>query len=84
MWLWPVVPTAGAFMWGTEIIVLLPGNFISAILVEKLFWSSGLSLTEMSLLEAPILVAVNALLWFLLMRLVQRLRGRPDVPFTGR
>jgi hypothetical protein len=84
MWLWPVVPTAGALMWGTALIALLPGNFISAILIEKLFWSSGLSLTGMSLLETPIMVAVNALLWFLLVRLVQRLRGHPDVPSTGR
>lgn len=84
MWLWPVVPIAGPYVSGAALIALLPGNFISAMLIEKLFWGSRLSLTGMSLLEVPILVAVNALLWFSLMRLVHRLRGRPDVPSTGR
>jgi hypothetical protein len=79
MWSWPVVPIAGIFIWGAAIIALLPGNFVSAILIEKLFWRSGLSLTGMSLLEVPILVAVNAVLWFLLMRLVQKFRGRSTV-----
>ena len=75
--LWPLGPTAGPYLWGTALLALLPGNLISAILVEKLLWSSRLSLTGMSLLEVPILLAINALLWFSLMRLIQRRRPAP-------
>ena len=84
MWLWSVVPIAGVYLWGTALIALVPGNFISAVLIEKLFWSSGLSLIGMSLLEVPILLAINALLWFSLMRIIQMLRGRPDFPSVDR
>jgi hypothetical protein len=37
---------------------------LSAMLVEPLLWRSDWSLTAMSLAEVPVLVALNAVVWF--------------------
>ena len=91
--LWPHTTNVAAFLWGTALITLFPGNFLSAFLVERLFWNSGLSLTSMSLLELPLLVAINAALWFAVIATAQGSSARfaslptalgrgstPDVP----
>jgi hypothetical protein len=77
MWTWQYAPpAAGSFVWGTAIIALFPGNILSAMLVEKLFWKSGLSLTAMAAAEMPVLVAINAVLWFSVIGAMRRLFGQ--------
>jgi hypothetical protein len=77
MWTWQYVPVAASsFVWGTALIALFPGNILSAILIDKLFWSSGLSPTGMSVAEMPVLVAINALLWVGLIGAIRQLLGQ--------
>jgi len=77
MWTWPYVPSfARSFVWGAAILALFPGNFLSSILMDKLFWKSGLSLTAMSVAGMPVLVAMNAALWFGVIGALRRLLGR--------
>ncbi len=52
-------------MWGTALISLFPGNFASGALIEKLLWGGGRTLTQMALIEAPLEIAINAVVWFL-------------------
>jgi hypothetical protein len=74
MWVWPHVQSiAGSFVWGTTLIALFPGNMLSAIIIEKVFWSSGLSLTSMAFIEMPVLVAINFALWFGVIGAIRRL-----------
>lgn len=64
-------------MWGTALITLFPGNFVSGVLVDKLFWKSTLTAVEMSVVDVPVELAINASVWFLcakLLRLVKYLR----------
>jgi hypothetical protein len=55
---------------------VFPVNILSAILIEKLFWSSRLSLATMAVAEIPVLLSINALLWFGLATAVRRLERR--------
>jgi hypothetical protein len=75
MCIWPYAKAAYSFLWGTAFIALFPGNLLAAMLIEKLFWNSGLSLTAMSAIEMPVLVALNAALWFSVIGVVRRLLG---------
>jgi hypothetical protein len=47
---------------------------VSAIVVEKLLWRSGLTLIAFSVIEIPLLLAINAVLWFVIVRAARRLR----------
>jgi hypothetical protein len=72
MFTWQAAPRAVASpIWGTAIVALFPGNFLSAILIDKLFWQSQLSQTAMVAAEIPLLIAINAALWFGLNRTAQ-------------
>jgi hypothetical protein len=79
MWIWPYATGAFSFLWGTAFIALFPGNLIAAMLIEKLFWKSGMSLTAMSAAQMPVLVVVNGVIWFVLIGAVRRLLGRRTV-----
>jgi hypothetical protein len=72
-WRWPLSPVAGRLLWDTAFITLFPGNILSAVLIEKLLWSSNWSTTGMSLVEIPVLVAINAAVWFCAINIIRRL-----------
>jgi len=76
MFTWQAAPAAAAsFLWGAAVVALFPGNFASAALIEKLFWNSGWTLTAMLAAEIPALIAINAAVWFGLVRAMQRMFG---------
>jgi hypothetical protein len=76
-WLWPHVPAnIGAALWGTALVLLIPGNFLATWIVERSFWRSGLSLASMGTLSTLILFAMNALLWFVLVKAFRHVRAR--------
>jgi hypothetical protein len=56
---WP-----GPALWGSSFIVLLPGDILGALLIEKLLWRGPLTLSQLSLLEIPVAVAINAAVWW--------------------
>ena len=62
-WVWPLFPSSiGVMLWGGQFILLFPGNIVSGDLVEALFWNKT-TLTFMGVLEIPVTLAINFLLW---------------------
>jgi hypothetical protein len=85
-WTWGYVSSqVGAAMWGTALITLFPGNFVSGFLVDRLLWKSPLTAVQMSVIDVPVEVAINACVWFLcvrLLRLIKHLRRSRSVMLT--
>jgi len=75
MCVWPFAKSAGPFLWGTAFIALFPGNITAAFLIEKFFWNTGLSLKAMSIAEIPLLLVLNAVLWFAVIGSINWLLG---------
>ena len=76
-WLWPYAPSdVGVVLWGTGLVLLIPGNFVASWIVEDAFWRSGLSLTSMGVLSTLLLFVINALLWFALVKAFRHIRAR--------
>ena len=76
-WLWQHVPgDIGMPMWGGALILLVPGNFLSPWLVEKLFWRSGLSLTSMGIISTLFLLIINAAVWYSVARAIGAIIAR--------
>lgn len=62
-WVWPLFPSsAGMVLWGGQFILLFPGNIVSGELIEALLWKKT-TLTVMGVLEIPVTLAINYLLW---------------------
>jgi hypothetical protein len=80
MFTWQWAPAA-AFLWGAALVLLFPGNFLSAMLAEKLFWNSGLSQGAILAMEVPILLVCNAIVWLGAISTGRRLirRRRPEL-----
>ena len=75
--LWQHVPSAvGMGMWGTALILMFPGNFLGGWLIEKLFWQGPLSLTGIGILSAVAAVVINAILWFVVVKVLRLIFGR--------
>lgn len=71
-WTWGFVNSqVGAGMWGTALITLFPGNFISGVVVDKLLWKSALTAVQMSVIGVPLEIVTNAVVWFLCVRLLR-------------
>ena len=76
---WQHVPqTYRSIIWGGSFLLLFPGNVVSTIFVERLFWHSRLSLVTMSLMEIPLLLAINTLIWLCAAWAFSRLLARHD------
>lgn len=64
-WIWQFVPSViGVPLWGTALVLLVPGNFLGEWIVEKIFWHSRLSLPSMSIIATIVTFAINAAVWF--------------------
>jgi len=59
----------GAFLWGAQFIVFLPGYFFLAEHIENIFWNKSLSLTAIGVLVIAGNIILNAVIWFLVGRL---------------
>jgi hypothetical protein len=49
---------------------------LSALVMEKLFWQSRLSPASMTAITAVLMVAINAVVWFLVVKAVGTIRAR--------
>lgn len=58
----------GAFLWGAQLVIFLPGYYFLAEHVEDLLWNKGLSLTTIGIVEVIGNILVNAILWYVLGR----------------
>jgi hypothetical protein len=75
--LWQQFPAdIGMAFWCAALILLIPGNFLAAWIVEKALWQRGLSLTGLWALSSVLLFAFNALLWFMLIKAFGHIRAR--------
>jgi hypothetical protein len=83
-WLQHPPSAASSFLWGTGFLLLLPGDLLSALIVEKLFWHSHLSPASLNAITAVLLVAINAIIWLVVVKAVYVIRARlfthSDVP----
>jgi hypothetical protein len=69
---------ASSFLWGTGLLALLPGNLLGTWAVESLFWRSGLTLGIMSVVGLALAVAINAVVWFVVVKVFRSIfRRRP-------
>ena len=75
-WLQHPPSAASPLLWGTGFVLLFPGDLLSAWIMEKLFWQSHLSLGSMTAITAVLLVAINAVIWFLVAKAVGAIRAR--------
>jgi hypothetical protein len=67
--------TASALLWSTGFVALFPGNMLGSLLVEKLFWESHLPPSATDLLTVVLVVAINAILWFAVVRILTLIFG---------
>jgi hypothetical protein len=74
-WVWPLFTSEqlGFFLWGSWLILLMPGNMVAGELVEGLLWGRVSDLT-MGILISLSSVALNSLLFWGVLRLLARLR----------
>lgn len=71
-----ILSSAGYVLWGTGFIVLLPGNILGSLLVEKLFWKSNLAPLVTDLLTFAAVVVINLILWFVAVEAFRFVFGR--------
>jgi hypothetical protein len=77
--------SVSALLWGTGFVALFPGNILGSLLVEKLLWESHLPAPVTDMLTVVAVVAINLILWFVVVkafRLIFRRRsGGPSTRF---
>jgi hypothetical protein len=57
-----------------QFFLLMPGSILVRRLLERTLWTSELSLRSLGILMLISSIAVNAVVWFLLLQLVRRFR----------
>jgi len=63
-WSWPyIVSPVGPYLWVTSIVLLIPGNFVSTWIIQKLFWTSSVPITYLRILQVPTEVVLNGFVW---------------------
>jgi hypothetical protein len=83
MALWQRFPSAlGVAMWGTAMFLMFPGNFLGGWLIEKLFWQGPLSLVGIGVLSVVAAVVINAILWFVVVKVCRSIFRRRTVPVS--
>lgn len=75
-WLQHPPSAASSVLWGTGFVLLFPGDLLSAWTMEKLFWQSHLSLASMTAITAVFLVPANAIVWFVVAKVIGTIRAR--------
>jgi hypothetical protein len=70
----------GPALWLMGSLLLLPGDLTAAFVVEKLLWKSELTMTQLTVLQVPVGLAINAAVWLLCVKLYKSVRGRRSSP----
>ena len=59
----------GPAMWVIAWIILIPGDVVSGLVVEKLLWSTRLTLAQLGIIHVLVGLTINAFAWFACVRL---------------
>jgi hypothetical protein len=68
----------GPTLWVIGTLLLLPGDFMGAFIVEKMLWKSGLTMAQLTILQVPMSLAINAAFWFLCAKLLSLFVAHPS------
>lgn len=83
-WIWTYdIFGLGPDMWTVAFFVLFPGNALSGLIVEKVFWDTGLTLKQMLIIDIPLEIAINACVWLLFVKsigIIKRVTKRGTIP----
>lgn len=66
----------GPALWVIGSVLLLPGDLAGAFIVEKLLWKSRLTATQLTVLQVPVGLTINAVAWLLCTKLLGLIRRR--------
>jgi hypothetical protein len=84
VWSGPRILSApGPVLFVTGLVLLVPGGLLSLVLVEKLLWSSRLTLSGMTWVELALTLAINAALWWLAAKAWRAARSRRSASLPG-
>ncbi len=72
-WGFIAMSIVGKYLWVAQFLLLMPGNLTGAPAVENLLWLHA-SLTTIGIAELVSSIAVNALVWLLLLATARRVR----------
>ena len=72
--LWPLFSSSqlGSLLWGSQLVLLMPGSIAAGEMVEGLLWEK-VSLLAMGIIIPLVAVALNALLFWVGLRIFARL-----------
>src|SRR6266566_7672869 len=77
VWSGPRILSApGPVLFVTGLVLLAPGGLLSLVIVERLLWSSRLTLSGMTWVELVLTLAINAALWWLAAKAWRAIRSR--------
>lgn len=57
-------------IWGTALITLFPGNFISSTITDRFLWDTHLSGASLRACEISVLIAINGGVWLAGIRII--------------
>ena len=66
--------TLRSVLWLAQFFLFMPGNILVGLVIEKFLWNTGLSLRAFAIMDLIGSIAVNAIVWLLLLQIVRRLR----------
>ena len=73
----------GPTLWLIGSVLLLPGDMGAAFLVDKVLWHSRLTTAQMTMLQVPLELAINAVVWLLCVKLYTFFRKRRSSPASA-
>ena len=77
VWSGPRILSApGPVLFVTGLVLLAPGGLLSLVIVEKLLWSSRLTLSGMTWVALLLTLAINAALWWSVAKAWKAIRSR--------
>src|SRR5882762_9771097 len=71
-----ILSASGPVLFLSGLVLLAPGGVLSLVIVEKLLWSSRLTLSGMTWVELALTLALNAALWWLASKAWRAIRSR--------
>ncbi len=71
-----ILTVPGPVLFLSGLVLLAPGGLLSLVIVEKLLWSSRLTLSGMTWVELVLTLAINAALWWLAAKAWRAIRSR--------